>query len=219
MKQKLIDLYRSVITSNKNLIRKDDWYRRNHDDVFSVIAESSFGTGPRSFTDSETRGNKLHSKTLIVSGGTNKYYETLTYRSGEWSESIYYKEDLEEFYNGHEIEPTETIDLPMDKIYGVGIAFHGPAPNLLLYQTRSFKKLSKEEVVLDRYKYTLLGRKAWTIKYDNQIKYYLKFGSIYEQISEKDYIKLVNLALDNLEGSNEKVADELSNFYLEKDEK
>lgn len=211
MTSKLIDLYKNVICSNKNIYTSYYNERWDINDIFNKIADYDFGE----YIKSVNHG-LIQAKTLIVKG--QDFENLLTIKTGRtfpgytytnFGDHLLYEEDLKEYYNGHEFEPTTIVDFPMNWINGVGIAFHGMTPNLLLYPTYEKEKISDTGGRLKRYRFTLFGKKARTIEYKITLKYYLKFGNIYETITKEEYLELVDLAKTYHSKSNNNLKEDL----------
>jgi len=199
MKQKLINLYKSVITSDKNIIEKGE---------LDINKTDVFDNKSREIVDGSL---KIQSKTFIDVGRRSEpYYNRVIYRRGSYSQHIYYKEDICKFYKGNLVNHTEEVDCSLDR---VSISFHGIAPNLVLYPIRNKKEIKKDIISLRRRKYSIFSTGFIYKEYDINIKYYLKFGSIFEELNEKEYRDLISYATENEEKSNTRIVDVLEKFY------
>jgi len=203
MKDKLIELYKTVTKSDKTVVKNYENNSLDYNEVYRTV--NGFEMSKNS--------DGIFAEIEIASSTKNEIYTTKTYKNCDYDgydfEDIFYKNGLDKYYNGHEFRPTKEVELPMDKIYSVGIAFAGNVPNLVLYMTSISRKKETETGILDKTDWTLFGKKITTAFYDITLEYYLKFGSILEKISEKEYKELVELAKSGINRSHELMVDNL----------
>jgi len=197
MKNKLITLYKSVIKSDKINIEEIDHF---------LLKPSEFLSHSKNF-NSKKKLTNVYADVLLSGSKLNGIYKTLTYICHH---NLYLsREQLDCFYNGNTVEETKEVELPMDKNYSVSISFKNCIPNLIVYMSYDRDLIRSKDIILDKYKYTLLGDKTINSTFKVTLKYHINFGSITEDISEAEYKEFINLVKNNMNSSFEKRVDEL----------
>ena len=209
MKDKLIKLYKIVTNSDKAFIRNSDNNLADNNGLYYTA---------RSERIIEKKDGIL-AEVYIIKSTKNDLYKTLTYRDTEYGNVYYDKNDLDNYYNGHEFEPCELIELPTDKLCALSIVFVGNVPNLVVYMSCKREKIESKKAILDKSEWSLFGKTVITSKFDVKLTYHINFGSVTVNITEKEYKELIELANTGINRSHDLMVDNLLKDFNGKNSK
>lgn len=186
MKDKIIELYKTVILSKKNVIQYDD----------NILHCEGF----RNFNSLTTIKERSNLSGKFVLFDTYTIYSNTDYSLN--------REDLKRYYNGHLVKESKKHKIFLDTFYNISIEFDSKSPKLTL--RTNYESICVDKDYIDvKVKYNMFYNSVeiQIDTYEHIPKHILEFGSSKVFLTDNEYEDLITFTLDSIDKSNNNIID------------